>query len=116
VRSNGTDKIFERGASPRNPFAIRSPEGSGAIGCSATKIAVDPVAGIGVETGWIGAETRIAAGGTIVVTVATVLIVEVAATTEEDDRTVVAGVAAGATNLILSSFSFHSLKSSPHYS
>jgi hypothetical protein len=74
---------------------------------------VDPAAGIGVETGWIGAETRIVVGGMSAVIVVTVLIVAVAVTTAEGDRTVV-GVAAtvGAiTNSIRSSFLFHSLKS-----
>ena len=78
---------------------------------------MDPAAGIGVETGWIGVETRIVVGVMIAVTVATVQIVAVAATTEGDDRTAVGVAAAGAiTESILSSFPFHSLKSSPHYS
>lgn len=58
---------------------------------------MDPVAGIGVGIGWIGAEIRTAVGGMIVVTVAIVLIVVVAVTTEEDDRMAVGAVATGAT-------------------
>lgn len=45
---------------------------------------MDPVAGIGVGIGWIGAEIRTAVGGMIV-------------TTEEDDRMAVGAVATGAT-------------------
>lgn len=108
------DKISGRGVSPRTLFVIRSQEVSGAIGCSATRVTVDPAAGIVVEIGiaWIGAETRIVVGGTTAVTVVTVLTEAVAATTEADDRMVV-GVAAAVViaRSVLSPFSFHSRKS-----
>ena len=69
-----------------------------------------PVAGIGVGIAWIGAETRIAAGGTIAVIV--VVAAAVAVTTAAGDRTVVGVAAAGAiTESIRSSFPFHILKS-----
>jgi hypothetical protein len=87
------DKISERGELPRNPFAIRFPEVNGAIGSSETRTTVGPVAEIEAETGWIEAETRIAADGT---TAVNVLTVAVAVTTEAGDRTVVVGAAAGA--------------------
>ena len=89
------DKISERDASPRNPFAIRYPKGNGAIGCSAARITVDPAAGIGVEVGWIGAKTRIAGVGMIAVTVLTVVAV-VNATTAVDEMIVGAVATVGA--------------------
>ena len=64
-----------------------------------------PVAGIVVGIGWIVAETRIVVGGMIAVSEVTIL-------TAVGDRTSVGVATAGAiTNSILSSFSFHSLKS-----
>lgn len=83
------DKNSARGASPRNPFAIKSPEASEAISYSVTRTGADLAGGIGR----IGLVARIVVGGTI----APAVVAAAAGTTMEFVLTIVVGAMAGAT-------------------